>query len=239
MAALEIAVEKCCVSCAEALPKDFFSGSQWRKEVGARCKTCIRAAKNPPTITDLRLSAFVEECQRAKEQYQQSQTEVVSEITSWLHLGGALKHAAAVPGKTTHGICAALERNVTPVLRKAFAESSLLVLNLEDKGSDADMAEALQLAVAFVQEALQKPGSQIYVFCALGCNRSVAVVIALLIAVEGFTLDAALQLVREKRPAIRPKYMRALADFEVRLRSESSRPEFLEAPDSKSLGALY
>ena len=41
--------------------------------------------------------------------------EVVSEITPWLHLGGALKHAAAVPAKTTHGICAALERNVTPV----------------------------------------------------------------------------------------------------------------------------
>lgn len=52
-----------------------------------------------------------------------------------------------------------LTQRESEVLRKAFAESSLLVLNLEDKGSDADMAEALQLAVAFVQEALQKPGS--------------------------------------------------------------------------------
>ena len=48
---------------------------------------------------------------------------------------------------------------------------------------------------------------QIYVFCALGCNRSVAVVIALLMAIEGLSLDAALTLAREKRPAIRPKHL--------------------------------
>lgn len=48
---------------------------------------------------------------------------------------------------------------------------------------------------------------QIYVFCALGCNRSVAVVIALLMAIEGLTLDAALALVRQRRPAIRPKLL--------------------------------
>ena len=35
------------------------------------------------------------------------------------------------------------------------------------------------------------------------------------------------------------RYMRVLAHFEIQLGRESSRPEFLEAPDSKSLGALY
>ena len=33
--------------------------------------------------------------------------------------------------------------------------------------------------------------------------------------------------------------MRVLAEIEIQLGRESSRPEFLEAPDSKSLGALY
>lgn len=221
------------------MPKECFSASQWRKE-SSRCKNCIRASKNPPKISDPRLCAFVEECQRAKDVYQQSQTEVVSEITSWLHLGGALKHDSSVQelANATHGICAALERNVTPVLQKRF-ENNLMTLNLEDKGSDSDLADALKLAIAFAQEALQQPGCQIYVFCALGCNRSVAVVIALLMAIEGLSLDAALTLAREKRPAIRPKYMRVLADFEIQLGRESSRPEFLEAPDSKSLGTLY
>ena len=53
---------------------------------------------------------------------------------------------------------------------------------------------------------------QIYVFCALGCNRSVAVVIALLMAIEGLSLDAALTLAREKRPAIRPKHLGGKTD---------------------------
>ena len=46
-----------------------------------------------------------------------SDRQVVSEITSWLHLGGALKQDSSVQelANATHGICAALERNVTPV----------------------------------------------------------------------------------------------------------------------------
>ena len=43
--------------------------------------------------------------------------QVVSEITSWLRLGGALRLESSVQAlaKTTHAICAAMERNVTPV----------------------------------------------------------------------------------------------------------------------------
>jgi len=33
-----------------------------------------------------------------------------------------------------------------------------MTLNLEDKGSDSDLADALKLAIAFAQEALQQPG---------------------------------------------------------------------------------
>ncbi|CAK9002555.1 unnamed protein product [Durusdinium trenchii] len=224
-----------CTSCAEELPKEQFSGSQWRKE-SSRCKNCIRTTKNPPKITDSRLLDFVEECQRAKEQYKQSQTHVVSEITPWLCLGGALQDGAWQLEKTTHGICAALERNVSPVMKKL---EHLLILNLEDKGSEAECLTAFKIAVAFAQKALEEPECKIYVFCALGCNRSAIIVMALLMAVEGLTLDVALKLVREKRPAIRPKYMRVLADFEIELGRECSRPEFLEAPDSKSIGALF
>ena len=41
-------------------------------------------------------------------------TEVVSEITPWLQLGGALQDEPQLE-TTTHAICAALERNVSPV----------------------------------------------------------------------------------------------------------------------------
>ena len=228
-----------CTSCAERLPKDNFSGSQWRKPSGARCKTCIRAAKNPPEITDPRLRAFVGECQAAKEEYKQSQTEVISFINSWIWLGGALRGPSPALRGAGRMICAALERNVTPTLSEQFPAESRLVLGLEDKGSEQDWPQALDRAVAFAQDALQRDGRPIYVFCALGCNRSAVVVIALLMALEEMSLDHAMQLVREQRPCIRPKYMRVLAEYEVRLGRESSRPEFLDAPDSKSLGALF
>ena len=68
------------------------------------------------------------------------------------------------------------------------------------------------------------------------------VVMALLMAIEEMALADAYQLVRAQRPCIRPKYMRVLAEFELRLgRKESSRPEFLDtnAVDSKSFGALF
>lgn len=39
--------------------QDCFSGSQWRKEDGLRCKSCIRAAKNPPKLIDPRLSTVL------------------------------------------------------------------------------------------------------------------------------------------------------------------------------------
>eukprot|EP00913_Durusdinium_trenchii_P014099 g13233.t1 len=155
--------------------------------------------------TEMKSSMDLLGCQRAKEQYKQSQTHVVSEITPWLCLGGALQDGAWQLEKTTHGICAALERNVSPVMKKL---EHLLILNLEDKGSEAECLTAFKIAVAFAQKALEEPECKIYVFCALGCNRSAIIVMALLMAVEGLTLDVALKLVREKRPAIRPKYMR-------------------------------
>ncbi|CAJ1409483.1 unnamed protein product [Effrenium voratum] len=107
-----------CASCAEWLLLDCFSASQRRKTSGtARCKSCVRAAKDPPEITDPRLQAFVDECRAAKEEYKSSQTEVVSHINSWLRLGGALREPLPALGDAQHVICAALPRNVTPGLR--------------------------------------------------------------------------------------------------------------------------
>mmetsp|Transcript_16762 Transcript_16762/g.31710 ORF Transcript_16762/g.31710 Transcript_16762/m.31710 type:complete len:240 (+) Transcript_16762:41-760(+) len=226
-----------CACCAEALSRDFFSGSQWRKGAGARCKACIRSAKDPPVLTDSRLIAFVEECRAAKEEFQQSQTEVVSSINEWIRLGGALRAPSEAIGETSAMICAALERNVTPVLQEHFPADRRLILGLDDKGSEGLWPAALDRAVDFARE-VRKDGP-IYVFCALGCNRSAVVVIALLMAIDGLSLDQALQVVRTQRPCVRPKYMRTLAEYELRLGRDCSRPEFLEAPDSKSFGALF
>ena len=239
LCAADLIAELECASCSERLPQECFSGSQWRKLSGARCKTCIRAAKNPPEISDPRLQAFVDDCRAAKDKYQQSQTEVVSHINSWLRLGGALREPAPELCETGRMICAATDRNVTTTLREHFPVDSRLVLNLEDKGSEQDWPAALERAVQFARDARVQDGRPIYVFCALGCNRSAVVVLALLMAIDGMSLDHALQLVRAQRPCIRPKYMRVLAEFEVQLGKESSRPEFLYAPDSKSLGALF
>ena len=231
-----------CSSCAEVLTRECFSGSQWRKGKEARCKTCIRAAKDPPEITDPRLQAFVDECRAAKEEYKQSQTDVVSSINCWIRLGGALREPSLPLQEAGHMICAALERNVTPTLRETFPAERRLVLNLDDKGSEADWPKALDRAVQFARDARKEDSRPIYVFCALGCNRSAVVVMALLMAIEEMALADAYQLVRAQRPCIRPKYMRVLAEFELRLgRKESSRPEFLDtnAVDSKSFGALF
>ena len=228
-----------CASCAESLPRECFSGSQWRKGDRARCKTCIRAAKDPPEIVDPRLRAFVDECRAAKEEYKQSQTEIISRVNSWIWLGGALRQPSLDLHEAGGMICAAVERNITPVLRELFPVERRLVLNLDDKGSEQDWPEALDSAVLFARDARRQDDRPLYVFCALGCNRSVVVVVALLMAIEEMSLDAALQLVRAQRPCIRPKYVRVLAEYEVRLGRESSRPEFLDAPDSKSFGALF
>ncbi|CAJ1349826.1 unnamed protein product [Effrenium voratum] len=185
-----------CASCAEWLlldNSDCFSASQRRKTSGtARCKSCVRAAKDPPQITDPRLQAFVDECRAAKEEYKSSQTEVVSHVNSWLRLGGALREPLPALGDAQHVICAALPRNVTPKLRDLFPEERRLELNLEDKGSEKDWPAALDLAHSFASARVKE--GPIYVFCALGCNRSAVVAIALLMAIEDMSLDSALRL---------------------------------------------
>lgn len=62
----------------------------------------------------------------------------------------------------------------------------------------------LDAAVAFLEEALQAPGSLVYVHCRAGAERTAAVLVAFHARRHGLGYDAALQELRSRRPALNP-----------------------------------
>lgn len=76
----------------------------------------------------------------------------------------------------------------------------------------------LKEQVDFV-EAQQQAGRITYVHCRMGHSRGAMVVVAYTMRKNGWTRDAALAYVRERRPAIRPNpaFMKLLLDWEAAL----------------------
>ena len=73
----------------------------------------------------------------------------------------------------------------------------------------------LREQVAFI-DGQRRAGRTVFVHCRNGVSRSAMVVVAYLMARHGWTRDEALEMVRAKRPAVRPNpaFMRRLLEWE-------------------------
>jgi dual specificity phosphatase 12 len=69
---------------------------------------------------------------------------------------------------------------------------------------DPDIAEILWQAVQRVDDQMRS-GKTVLVHCTSGLSRSCAVVMGYLAARRGYTVDGALDLVREARPGVMPE----------------------------------
>merc|ERR1712032_1156752 len=75
--------------------------------------------------------------------------------------------------------------------------------NIEDDIT-TDLAPVLRKALPFIKEALRSSGARVLVHCEQGRSRSASVVVAHLMDEGDLDLDAALALVREQRPSVKP-----------------------------------
>jgi len=68
----------------------------------------------------------------------------------------------------------------------------------------AELAAHLPRTTQYIADALHDPAARVLVHCVMGSSRSVSVVCAYLIAAHGFTPDAALAFVKERRKVANP-----------------------------------
>jgi len=82
--------------------------------------------------------------------------------------------------------------------------------------SDQNISEILDDAVLFIESA-RMSGGRCLVHCVQGISRSATVVIAYLIASEGWSVQTALQFVKERRSLIAPNpgFLQQLQEYEI------------------------
>ena len=87
----------------------------------------------------------------------------------------------------------------------------------------------LEKALAAVDSA--RHYGPVFVHCAQGVSRSAAVVAGFLIKTHGLSLDAAIRLMREKRPQVKPNdaFMRHLAAYEEQIKAARAAGGLLPA----------
>ena len=90
----------------------------------------------------------------------------------------------------------------------------------------APSMEALDQAVAFIDEALSQAGARVFVHCRAGLERTAAVLIAWYATAHGVDYDAAFQQLRRGRPVLRP-----LREQEQVVRRWLERVRTARAPD--------
>ena len=118
-------------------------------------------------------------------------------------------------------------KNITHILNVAddvpnFHPDSFIYCNLSvgDFGTDAGISRVFGTAHEFITNARDaSPTNRIFVHCAAGVNRSVTVVIAMLMLLDKLTLKEAWAIVRSKRKSACPlsDNIRELIKFEEKL----------------------
>jgi predicted protein tyrosine phosphatase len=133
---------------------------------------------------------------------------------------GSYSQALVAPSRlgVTH-IISVCEEEV-PFFADGSAAMVTLHLPMRDDGK-SDLAEVLPQATEFVARARrERADARILVHCREGVNRSVTVVIALLLATTPLSLLEAAVLVKQRRPIACPSrlYLKQLAQYEYKSR---------------------
>ena len=144
----------------------------------------------------------------------------ISEVLPYLHIGsyGAAENAEHLREREiTHVICLLEE------YPEAVASLPKLCIPMSDYG-DSDLRQFLADAVPFIEGA-QAAAGRVLVFCALGVNRSPALVAGYLRARLRYSTAEALSALASSRPfvSIHQQYLAQLERLEA-LRDEANPP---------------
>lgn len=136
----------------------------------------------------------------------------ISEVLPYLCIGsyGAAENAAHLRERgITHVICLLEE------YPEAVAKLPKLCIPMSDYG-DSDLRQWVAEAIPFIERA-QEAGGRVLVFCALGVNRSPALVAGYLRAALRCSAVEALNALTSSRPfvSIHPQYLEQLERLEV------------------------
>lgn len=106
-----------------------------------------------------------------------------------------------------------------------------------DGGEDKKIVSWFPDATKFVQGA-REAGGKVLVHCLMGINRSATVAMAVLMNIEGLTLDAAYELARSRRGCVSPfpGNRNFIASWELETRSHCSMPDWLPSATRKVVG---
>lgn len=135
----------------------------------------------------------------------------VSKILPYLYIGsyGAAENAAYLESqKITHVVCLLEE------YPESVASFPKLCIPMSDYG-ESDIRRLLTEVVPFIESA-RETGSRVLIFCALGVNRSPALVAGYLRAVLGFPMGEALSKITLIRPfvSIHERYLSQLEQLD-------------------------
>lgn len=134
----------------------------------------------------------------------------ISEVLPYLYIGsyGAAENGAYLEEKNvTHAVC------VIEEYPPSVAALANLCIPMSDYG-ESDIRQLLTEIVPFIESA-KETGGRVLIFCALGVNRSPALVAGYLRAALGFSLDEALRKIISSRPFvdIHEKYLSQLKEL--------------------------
>lgn len=134
----------------------------------------------------------------------------MSRVAAGLYVGGAEEaFDPAVVSRVTHVLNVASELDVRSRVDLEYAH-----VGVEDDDPEGDIRVILDECVAWVGAAVDAGGA-VLVHCMEGKSRSVCVCAAHLCVNLGYGLEAAMALIRERRPEtdVYPRYARQLAEY--------------------------
>lgn len=152
----------------------------------------------------------------------------ITEILHGVHLSD-IHGATNAPSRASHSITAVLSLLSGPASSYVELEKALSVtpvpqshLHIDiDDSPDASLLSMLQSALRFAVQECDPPRKNVLIHCFAGQSRSVAVVLALVLAKFSFsTVEAALDFIRASYPRANPSvnFRRQLTSFAVGLR---------------------
>jgi protein-tyrosine phosphatase len=121
-------------------------------------------------------------------------------VTGRIAVGGGIWHeenmAAVAQAGISHVIDMQIEFDDTPIAEPFGVE---VLWNPVDDDFQPKKAEVFQRGVEFAIEALDQPGTKLYIHCAAGVHRAPMMALALLCAL-GWKLKDAIRLIETRRP---------------------------------------
>src|SRR5271157_2384123 len=149
-------------------------------------------------------------------------------VTERVALGGGIWIARNMEELEQAGVTHVLNMQVEFDDRPLAEPRGIRVLwNPTDDDFSPKPPELLRRGVEFALEALQEPGTRIYVHCAAGVHRAPMMTLAVLCAME-WKIDAAMVLIETRRPVVdfADVYVGSVQRFlESRVESEPSNSD--------------